>query len=96
MLTRTTLAAFAFTAALSCGGLSAEADAGTVKPSVSRAGSDIADPGRPAAKMPSPLITAARLRDLSRRSNGAFASTTRPLDLRKLSMSDFGDTDERH
>jgi hypothetical protein len=50
---------------------------------------DIADPGGSIAKMPLPLAMA------SRRGSGAFASTMRPLDLRKLSMSDFGDTEER-
>jgi hypothetical protein len=85
-----------FIAALSCGGLAAVADARAVKPQVNHVAPDIADPGGSIAKMPLPLATAARLRDLTRRGSGTFASTMRPLDLRKLSMSDFGDTDERH
>ena len=96
MPTRTTLAALTFTAALSWGGFPAVADARPVKPQANHVASDIADPGGPIAKMPLPLATAARLHKLGQRSNGAFASTMRPLDLRKLSMSDFGDTDERH
>jgi hypothetical protein len=93
VLTRTALAALMFTAALWCGGLSAVADTRPVKSPISRVAPGIADPVGPSAKMPLPLATGARLGDLSRRGGGTFASTMRPLDLRQLSMSDFGDID---
>ena len=83
-------------ATLSCGsfGFAEVADAKPVKPLTHHAATDIADPGVPVAKLPLPLKNVTPIQSRARYGAGTFASTMQPLDLHKLSMSDFGDTDD--